>query len=286
MNEHALGAALRERYPRPENVDLLAGLELRRRRAPRARAVLAAAACVLAVVAVSVVLAVRAADRPAEPAYAKALTGVTWQGAQANLTLTFTADTVRIFDGCDSELRELAVGRSTLTIGPLVGKGSACGGPPTGSANLARRFDRVVFSRKITWHRAGDALNLTNRRGTTITLHVVGPALEVPGRSWSLERYNDPRGYSRDGDFSRSRLRIADGAIHASDLCNVLTGSATVSDARITISDARWTTRGCTGKASTDIHRVLSGPLTYAIRGDELMVDGGRRGLLIYTPAN
>lgn len=287
--EARLGTALRERFPVPTDVDLVSQLNrppIRSR--TRLRVVAAAAASVAAVFAVSIVLALRGSNTSHQPAAGAELIGITWQGAG---TVVFTDHTVRIFDGCSNELREVTIGDGVLDIGNLVGPGSVCSGTADGPPPDIVAFGTVMSSRHLTWQRTGDTLQLTNDNGQSVELQANGSALSATGQQWTLERYDDPRAYTHEGNYQAARLLItADGTVHASDLCNDLTGTATVTDTTITFTDIRSTAHRCqadpeAAAASTVIDQVLSGDTTYSIRGDELIIYGKERGDLIYTPS-
>jgi heat shock protein HslJ len=219
------------------------------------------------------------------------LIGVTWQGAEPMLTVVFTDHTARIFDGCRNELREVAIGDGVMDVGKLIPPASVCGGHPGPPQPDIDTFDAVVlFGHHLTWHRDGNALLLANNEGRSVELHLAGAALSATDQEWVLQRFNDPRGYSHEGDYTAARLLIAqDGTVNGSDLCNDLTGSATVTDATMTFTGMHTTARGCPGQTSSAVSevvdQVLLGDVTYALRGNELIIDGNRRGLLVYTPS-
>lgn len=284
-----LGAALRERFPVPNDVDLRSRLERPTPSRSRIRAQVAVALCVAAVAALSVVLALYVSKPSPQPSAARPLTGVTWQGAEPNLTVVFTDHTVRIYDGCTNELHELSVGADALDIGKLLGPAGVCGGALGWPPPVVANFDAVLSSHHLTWQRNGDRLLLTDHKGRSLELHVAGSALSLTGQQWVLQRYDDRREYSHEGNFTAARLLIGqDGTVHADDMCNQLIGSATVTDTTVTFTDLHWTDHSCIDQtarsAAATVHLVLSGTTTYAIRGDELILYG-RQGLLIYAPA-
>ena len=224
------------------------------------------------------------------PPGAGPLIGVTWQGAEPFLTVVFTDHTVRLFDGCTNELREVAISDGVLDVGELIGQASTCtgtaGGPPPDIAS----FDDVVFAHHLTWQLNGDALLLATSGGKSVSVHRAGAALTVTGQAWVLERFNDRADYSHEGDYSAARLFINDGSVQASDLCNDLSGSATVSDSTIAFAGVQSTGRACANNANAAVadvvDHVLSGTVGWVIRGDELILNGGTNGLLIYTPSS
>lgn len=289
--ERRLGTALRERFPRPTDVDLLSRLDPRAAaRWARLRVVIAVAACVSVVAALSIVLALHTSETSHQPSAAGPLIGVTWQGSEPILTVVFTEHTVRVFDGCTNELREVTIGAGVLDIGQLIAPGGVCTGTPGGPPPEVANFDAVMASHHLTWQRNSDTLQLINDQGQGVELHAAGTALSMTGQQWALERYVDARGYGHEGNYSGARLLVGeDGTVHASDMCNDLTGSATVSDTTITFTDMHSTDQACTDDASTAVagvvDRVLSGDVTYAIRGDELIINGQGQGLLIYGPS-
>ncbi len=285
--ERNLGLALRERFPVPSDVELFR-LERPAAASPRNRIVLAVAACVAAVAALSIALALRSNDADRASA-AGPLTGVTWQGSEPVLTLVFTDHTVRIFDGCSNELRQVSIGHGVLDIGKPIGQGSGCTGTPGGPPPDIANFDNVMSSHHLTWHRSRDTLRLANAHGQSVELHVVGAALGVTDQEWSLERFIGPHGYDHEGNYRAARLLISNGTVHASDLCNDLSGSAAVTDTIIAFIDMRATDRACVDQALTTvadlIDHVLSGTTDYTIRGNELIINGHAHGLLIYIPS-
>jgi hypothetical protein len=145
---------------------------------------------------------------PTAAAYRKALEGVTWQGALPNLTLTFTADTVRIYDGCVNDLYATSVDAAELDVGKPIEKLTVCGGTPGGPSPAVRHFAAVAFSKHMSWRRTGDTLQLTNTPGVTLRLHANGPALEITVRPWVLQRFTDASGYDQEGDFHTATLSI------------------------------------------------------------------------------
>lgn len=250
---------------------------------------LAIATCVAVVAALSVALAVHTTRKSHLPAAAGGLLGVTWQGAEPVLMVVFTDHTLRIFDGCTNELSQVAIGDGVLDIGELIGPASTCTGSPGGPPPDIANFDDVVSSHHLSWQLTGDTLLLANNDGQSVDLHRPGAALSVTGRTWVLERFNDRADYSHEGDYGAARLYINDGTVRASDLCNDLTGSATVSDSTIGFTSVQSTGRRCmnhTRAVADVVDHVLSGMVGYVIRGDELILDGGANGLLIYTPSS
>lgn len=287
--EGRLATVLRERFPMPTDVDLRSRLDRPASKSRvRLRVVVAVAACVAAVVAVSILLALRTSNTSQKSAAGAQLIGVTWHGAG---TVVFTDHTVRIFDGCTNQLLHVTIGTGILDIGSQIGPSSICTGTPSGPPPAVAAFDAVLFSRHLTWQRTGDTLRLINDAGQSVELQENGRALSVIGQEWALERYDDSRSYTHEGDYTAARLFItAEGSVHASDLCNDLAGTATVTDAAIAFVDMRSTAHRCkvdpvAAAASTVIDQVLSGDTTYAIRGDELIINGKGRGNLLYTPS-
>jgi heat shock protein HslJ len=251
---------------------------------------LAIAACVALVAALSIALALHTARRSQPAPAAGPLIGATWQGAEPALTVVFTDHTVRIFDGCTNELREVTIGVGVLDVGELIGPASTCtgtaGGPPPDVAS----FDDVAFSHHLSWQLSGDVLLLGNDGGKIVSLHRAGAALTVTGQAWVLERFTDRAGSSHEGDPGAARLFVNDGTVQAGDLCNDLSGSATVGDSTIAFAGVQSTGRVCADRADAAVadvvDQVLSGTVGYVIRGDELILDGGANGLLIYTPSS
>jgi heat shock protein HslJ len=182
----------------------------------------------------------------------------------------------------------VTIGHGVLDIGKPIGQGSGCTGTPGGPPPDIAKFDNVMSSDHLTWHRTGETLRLANAHGQSIELHAVGAALSVTDQRWSLERIVGPHSYGHEGNYQAARLLISNGIVDASDLCNDLTGSAAVTDTTITFTDMRATDRSCVDQALTRvadvIDHVLSGTTDYTIRGNELIINGHAHGLLIYTP--
>lgn len=289
-----VGTAMRERFPMPDHVDLLPSLTSPGSRPSRLRPTLAAAAVVVTVAAVAVVLALRGTTKHGQSASAHGLAGVTWQGELASLTLTFTDDTVRIFDGCSNSLQQVTIGDGTLQIGDQIGQAGVCSGIPRlpgEPPSPVDKFDQVVYSHgDLTWSRDGDTLQLTNAHGDTVELHANGPALEVTGQTWGLSRYNDAREYSHSGSVAATLRIDQSGIVYATDLCRDLSGSALVTDTEIAFADMRISDGACPDQISAAtadvVDHVLTGTVGYAIRGDELIINGKSSGLLIYIPTS
>ena len=284
-----VGAALRERFPLPDDVDLQSRLTGPVARQSRPRPLLAIAATVLVIAAVAIVLALRASTKHGGTASTYGLDGITWVGADYDATIVFTGDAVRISDGCQNALWQVTIGDGWLRIGDQIGRASVCGGGPPSPAVL--RFDRIVFSRgELTWRRNGDTLQVTNAGGDTIEVHATGPALNVTGQNWGLSRYVDARGYDQSGDFGATLRIDQSGTVYATDLCRDLSGSAIVTDTEIAFTYMRVGDGTCTDPTSAAtadaVDHVLSGTVDYAISGDDLVIYGKDNELLIYIPAS
>lgn len=280
-----VGTALRERFPLPDDVDLLSHLNAPPPRRPRLRPMLAIAATVLVVASVAIVLAVRGATKHDRPASAHGLAGVTWVGADSYATLVFTADSVRISDGCANVVQQVTIGDGWLRIGKQIGKASVCAGKPPPFAVV--RFDRVIFSRgELRWQHDGDTLRLTDAHGRTIVLSTDGTVLNIIGQRWRLTRYTDTHGSSHRGRFGRATLYIYEGVFRASDFCRELTGQAAVSAETVTFSHMRAGNRTCSDSASATVaavvDHVLNGTVGYTIRGKQLVFFARGEVQLVY----
>jgi hypothetical protein len=176
---------------------------------------LAIAACVALVAALSIALALHTTSKSHLPPAAGPLIGVTWQGAEPVLTVVFTDHTLRIFDGCTNELREVTISDGVLDVGELIGPASTCTGTPGGPPPDIASFDDVVFSHHLSWQLNGDVLLLAHG-GKSVSLHRAGTSLTVTGQAWVLERFNDRADYSHEGDYTAARLFINDGNVQAS----------------------------------------------------------------------
>lgn len=283
--ERRLAIALRERFPVPTDVDLLARIDDSPRSASsRGRVLLAVAACVALVAALSIAIVFwRSGDQsdPASPA--DQLIGVTW--AMPGGTLVFTDDSVRIFDGgCTFYQRQATIGDGVLEFGTQFGGGSNCLGRETPEDP---RFARIATSEtRLTWHRTGDTLSLTDDHGETVRFHRDGPAWYLTDQEWVLEDFVGPDDYEQPGDPA-ARLRIANGTVHATDVCNDLTGTAVVTDSTVTFTHMSSTDRACSDPRSAAlakvVDRVLSGPVSYTIARDGLTLSDEAGNLLGYT---
>jgi heat shock protein HslJ len=286
--ERKIGVALRERFPVPTHVDLLSGLDRPAKpTSSRIRVVLAVATCVVTVAALSIALALHASTKSRPAAAAGRLIGITWRGSGG--TLVFTDHTVRIFDGCTNHERQVTIGAGVLDLGTYFGSSSDCLGPEVVGPKPVRvgDFDKVMAGNHLTWRRTGDTLRLTDDDGETMQMRANGPALYLTGQTWTLKSYVDFRGSEHDGDRS-VQLRIDDGTVRATDLCNEMTGTATVTDSTITFVVTHSTDRACPDTTlspeTQEIDRTLSGTVNYMIQGDELTLSGRVHGLLVYTP--
>lgn len=281
-----LSVALRERLPLPDEADLHRPQQPSHS-LPRFGKVIAAVASVMTVAVVGFALAVHDPTNTAQPGSADALTGVTWVGSEPTLTVVFTDHSARIFDGCSNTLRQLTIGDGGLDLREPIGKNSVCSGTPGGPPPAVAKFDRVLSSDHLSWQRTGGTLRLTNIDGDTVQLHISGSALTVSNRSWTLERFNDFNGYSHEADHTRARLTIDHGSVYANDMCRDINGSATVTDTTIAFADVHRADGACAGPTEQSVadvvDHVLSGTITYTIRGDELILYGRGIGLLVYT---
>jgi heat shock protein HslJ len=285
-----IGIALRDRYPVPSAVDLLPRLRLDPGgRRWRGRAILAAAASVLIIAALGAVLAPHT-SKTSPSAAASALTGVTWTDPASRSTVVFDEDSVRIDNGCEGGLRALTIGDDWLAIGEPIGMQSVCSPVSTWPPPDIAHFDRVLTAGRLTWVLTGDTLRLTNAKGESLDLRGGGPALAVTGQKWALERVLDDGSHGQQLlPGSSAAFMIDDGRVHASDLCSELSGSATVTDTTITFTDVQ-PDKACIDPGFTPATRVidsvLSGTISYGIRGDELILYGEKGDLLTYTPAD
>lgn len=284
-----VGTAMRELFPLPDDVDLLAGLKTPAPGRSRLRPMLAVAAVVVTVAAVAIVLAIRGTTKHGQSASTYGLGGVTWVGADSYATLVFTGDAVRISDGCQNALWQVTISAGSMRIGHQIGKGSVCGGGPPPFAVI--RFDRIVFSRgDLSWQHDGDTLKLTDARGRTIELSTHGTVLNIIGQRWRLTRYTDVHGSSHRGPFGGATLYIYERVFRASDACRELTGNAAVSAETITFSQLHAGNRTCSNDASAAVaavvDHVLTGTVGYGILGDEMTLYGKDTSQLIYKPAS
>ena len=250
----------------------------------RGRVLLAVAACVALVAALSVAIVFwRTGDQsdPASPA--DQLVGVTW--AMPGGTLVFTDDSVRILDGgCSFSQRQATITDGVLEFGTEFDH-SDCLGRETPEDPM---FARIATSETpLAWQRTGDLLDLTDDHGVTVRFHRDGPAWYLAGPDWVLEYFVGPDDYEQPGDPT-ARLHIDhDGTVRATDVCNDLTGTAVVTDSTVTFTDMRSTDRACSDPRSAAlakvVDQVLSGPATYSIVRDGLTVSDEAGNLLIYT---
>lgn len=283
--ESQLASALRQRYPKPPDVDLLARFSQPVSRMPRMRVALAAAVCAAFVAALCVVLTITAGRSSDESASAASLVNVNWQGAEPTLTVSFTDHSVRIFDGCRAELRRASIGNGVLDIGAVIAPGGLCLGPPAGPQSPIAKFDAVMSNTHLAWHRQGNELTLATRSGQSIRLRAAGSPPAVQGRKWILDRYTDSRGRTRLGGHNVAKLLVSGHVVRASDTCRDLIGKAVVTDTTIEFSGMRSTHARCAGHGGINavVDQALSGTDTYTIRGALLIINGTGHSQLVYT---
>lgn len=225
-----------------------------------------------------------------------ALAGVTWTDPASGGTVVFTATTARVSDGCAGALHELSIAAHTLEVGKPIGAGFTCGGTPRPQAGPLRvaydrhqaavtEFDRILSGR-ATWSRSGASLHLASAAGTLV-LRASGAAVTVAGETWTLDQAADP--VSIRGPFTGATLTISRGGkVTATDLCNTLSGTATITTTTIDFGNLVRTQRACPAanpKVSATIDAVLSGRITYSIFNDKLNLVGRGRGVLVYRLA-
>ena len=249
---------------------------------------LAAAVVVVAVVVAAGVVRSKTKPEATPTAAASALSGVTWTDPTSGGTVVFTATTARVSDGCDAPLYALKLGPHTLQVGQPIGNRSVClvaGGPKlVGPLRVAydrraaavKKFDRVLSGRS-TWNRNGATLTITAAGAGTIVLKPTTPAVPfatVTGERWVLHKAADRTRSTDATSLTAATLTIArDGTVTTTDLCNAMTGTATVT--ATTIDFALGSTQvacNVNPTATTIIDAVLSGQVTYAIGTTELVL--------------
>lgn len=249
------------------------------------------AAAVVLAVAVGLVITLHRLrrDAPADSGLS-AITGVTWRDPDSTGTVVYTDTTMRIFDGCMHELAQLRVVGETLVQGPPVGGTSVCAGGleigpgPAGAASRAalRRLAHfhAVVAGPATWSRAGNVLVLTTPGKGTLRLTTdTTPAPQLVGTTWHLVDYAgaDDNEHAYTGVLT---LRVAsDGSFRADVTCGQLTGTATVTPTTVDFTSVH----GCGSFAPADdvIRAVLGGHAGYAVRGEQLILNGSGQ-LLVY----
>lgn len=228
-------------------------------------------------------------DAAGPPASASALIGVEWTDPRSPGTVVFTDTTANIYDGCSSGLRALVLRSHDLTLGKPIGSQGDCGGTPGPQPAATQKFDRVLQGH-LTWSITGRTLVLRSPDGASLRLTSGAgqPAPAVTGQDWRLERIVDRSSNELSGSFSAADFSIRNGKLRAYDLCNTITGTAAAANTTIEFGHLARTQRACADarqrSASAVIDDVLSGKITFTIRGSELILYGRSSGLLVYTP--
>jgi hypothetical protein len=294
--ERQLAVALREQTPDPPTTMTAELVWGRTRRGHRQW--LAAAASIVCVLGLALGLgfALRgSSNRPAANRLA-AIENVVWKDTRSYGTVVFHDGTIRLFDGCSGGLSALRVVSGRLIEGRQLSSDGTCSGIPIMTAAMRRAEQRLqhfyaVIHGPATWIRNGNELMLTRSGKGSITLRTDGrPAPEVVGTACRLVMFRPA-----SSDFSYSgpgRLFVSSsGLFRASGTCPPVAGRAAVGAATIRLFPKKTRAYSCpvpaTGSelaqaANSTVNAVLRGRVAYEIRGDELMLDGGRRGFLVY----
>lgn len=144
-------------------------------------------------------------------------------------------------------------------------------------------FDRVLSGRS-TWSRTGATLTVT-KAGAAVVLRPSGPAVALTAEHWILHQVAENKRFI-NGPFAAAPLFIGrDGTVHATDLCNDLSGTATMTNTAIDFRRLGGTQRACSinPKATTVIDAVLSARITYSIVNNRLSLYRSDKGdLLVY----
>jgi heat shock protein HslJ len=243
---------------------------------------------------------------PSHPAAVPAsrLYGVSWTDRASRATVVFQSGTAHTADGCSGRTQTLSVSGVHLRLGKQVGQAYVCGGtpvPPTGSVYYAEyerqraalnRFYTVLDS-SPTWSIRGDTLTLTAGNGLAIQLTRKGSApLTLPGTKWVLQEVVtlDP-GRGVAGAIEGPTLSFdRRGAFHATDSCDLLSGTAAVAGNTVTFDTVRRTYNDCSpsvGDMKTTIDTMLSSRLTFQVEHNTLRLTKPHTdGQLDYIPAS
>ena len=256
---------------------------------PVARTAVAGGLAVAVAVAVTAgVIRSRTKPETAPNAAVSRLSGVTWADPASGGTVVFTATTARVSDGCDAALYELKPGPDTLEVGRPIGDRSVCAGgtarPPAGPLRVAydrqeaavKKFDRVLSGRS-TWRRSGTTLTITAAGAGTVVLGPTTPAVPmatVTGERWVLHKAADRTRSTVATSLTAATLSIdRDGNVTTTDLCNGLSGTATITATTIGFTlGATQVACDVNPLATSIIDAVLSGQVTYAIGSTELVL--------------
>lgn len=280
--ETLLRARLHEETPDPPHGLDPAAPRLRARR--DRRQFVAITAVVLCVLGIAIGLVVsQSGSNPTPPAKdpLSSIENVVWKDTQSTGTVVFHNGTMRLYEGCVAQLYDLKVRGGRIIEGPQLGHSSPCMVRGHVSYGRLPRFFRVVGGAP-TWQRRGKQLVLSSDGNGSITLRTDGkPAPEITGTLWRLQTVN--AGNLEGGGAGWLRIRT-DGTFRASDGCNFLGGGASVSATTLRLGFAPLRANGCPKVHWNDsqVLKILSGPMTYRITGNQLVLDGGRRGRLAY----
>lgn len=203
---------------------------------------------------------------------------------------------MRLFDGCSNGLYRLELSGQRLAQGRRLGDLSTCSPAPMTDRAMRRAARRLghfyaVLHGPATWHRDGSTLTVTTPGRGSVELRTDDrPAPEVIGTTWALV---DFRPASSDISYSGwLRLLIdADGSFATDGVCPPIRGRADVRVDKIRFHPRHVGPYACpvpmTGAemqaaVSTALQKALRGHVMFAIRGNELMLDAGRRGFLVF----
>lgn len=294
--ERQISVALREHTPDPPTT-MTAEL-VWERATRRHRQWLAAVASIVCVLGLALGLTFALGGSSSRPAADRlaAIENVVWKDTRSYGTVVFHDGTMRLSDGCSGGLSALHLVSGRLVEGRQLSSAGTCGGLLMVTAAMRRAEQRLqhfyaVMHGPATWHRNGDELTLTRAGKGSVTLRTNGrPAPEVVGTAWRLVMFR-PAG----SDFSYSGpegLFVGSGgSFRTSGTCPPVRGRATVRAATIRFSPSKIGAFSCPvplvgpelkAVADSTVLRVLRGQVKCVIRGDELMLDAGRRGFLVY----
>jgi DNA-directed RNA polymerase specialized sigma24 family protein len=278
--------------PVPDLDDQLASA-LSRRSQPRRLLLplLAAAAVVAAVVGVAVLSRPRDHRSVSSGALAP-ITGVVWKDLRSAVTVVFTNNTMRLFDGCDGELDRLRVTDGSLVQGHRIGEGFGCSPNAAGPGYRAqqRRLNHfyAVIAGPAAWSRSGDVLTLTTPGKGTLHLTTGGarPRMLV-GTSWRLTYFSGPDEYEHPAAKPLELIVDPSGSFTAGLGCGALVGTAGVSPQSIRFTDVSPPPPGCASTLDAAgrvvFELVTAGRASYVIRGNQLIVHS-KGEMLVYAP--
>lgn len=283
--ETLLRTRLHEETPDPPHgLDPAAPRQRARRDRRQFVAIAAVVLCVLGI-AIGLVLS-QGGSHPAPPAKdpLSSIENVVWKDTQSTGTVVFHDGTMRLYDGCSAALYAFSDSNGRISEGRQLGQASTCSPPAGGDFGRGRldKFYRVIGGSPTWRRRNGNELVLDSGGKGSVTLRTDGvPAPEITGTLWRLQTVNARN--LEGGGAGWLRIRT-DGTFRAADGCTFLGGGASESATTLRLGFAPLRANQCPKVYWNDsqVLKILSGPMAYRITGNQLVLDGGRRGRLVY----